>query len=330
MKLQRFPNFFKKSFIRNGPWKLLALSIAIFIHFSIRAQLSHTRNVTIPIDIDASSFSQENAIKSKSPEFVSVTLRGSDSKISQLDENKMRCIVRHRSKNSIPSADWVSLKINRKSFEGINGVNLVKIDPKEVRVELDTRMSLNLGIAPITTQGKARGRVDLEYNKDLRVLVTGSRSLLTKVEPEKTLVQPEVVDVEGRSQSFLQTIKLIPPGADANATLEPAELRVEIKITTEKTTRTLEHCPVTVIQPPGLQQRWRVVPAEVKVEVSGRREELDDISYGNVIATVNVDPNNISEGVVTNVPIKVLILHGVKVDQSSPIPATVDLRLLPD
>ncbi|MDR2849429.1 MAG: hypothetical protein LBW77_02665 [Verrucomicrobiota bacterium] len=325
MNTDRALAFLKIAFLKNGYWKLLSMVITVLIYFSIRAEISHPLTVTVPVEVDSDAASMGAAIESVEPRSVRLTLRGSYSDVNTLDGTQIRCVVRPRPK---PTVDSVTVKLRASTLRGVRGgVRVEKIEPPEVVVKFDFPMSLTLPVAPPPVQGRARGRVQLSYDQTSAV-VKGSRRLLSPLDAEKTRIQTDAIDVEGRSQSFVvRGVKLFPPGGAVNAVVEPAEMVVNVAIISETASAQVEHVPVIVTQPASSANRWTTEPRWVDIEVTGRSEEVHAVSFDQLVASVNGNVPVTPLSVTNTVPVRILVQQGVQVDDVRAIPPEV--RLIP-
>jgi hypothetical protein len=312
-------------FLKNGYWKLFSLIIAVLIYFSVRSEISHLRVVTVPVEADFDAAGMGAAIESVEPRSVRLTLRGSYSEVNRLDGSQMSCVVRPRLK---PGAvrDTVEVKIRTSSLRGVRGVRVAAIEPNTALVKFDVPMSLNLAVAPPVVQGRARGRVQLVYAQT-NAVVKGSRRILSPLDAGKVRVQTDVIDVEGRSQSFATRVRLFPPGDAVNAVVEPSDMVVNVQIISEKATARIERVPIVVAQPFGSPNRWTTEPAWVDIEVTGRSEEVKAVTFEQFIASVSGNVPATPFSVTNEVPVMVHVLQGVTVDWAEPVPSVV--RLIP-
>jgi len=309
-------------FLNNGYWKLLSLVIAVLVYFSIRAEISHVRVISIPVEAEFDAAGAGAAIESVEPRSVQVTLRGSYTDVNQLSLSVARCVVRPRQKKG-NLVDSVPVKIRRGNLRGVRGIRVVKVDPNVAVVKFDVPMSLPLMIARPAEIGTARGRVQLVYDLT-NAVVRGSRRQLSTLNPEVTQIQTEPINVDGRSQTFSTRVRLLPPGDVVNATVEPPEMVVQVQILSEKATAKLERVPV-VVYPHDMVQRWHVEPECVEVELSGRGEIIKAVTPEQVTAVVS---GNLPLSRETNgVPVMIHLQQGLEVSEVRALPPTV--RLIP-
>ncbi len=310
-------------FLNNGYWKLLSLVIAVLIYFSIRAEISHVRVISIPVEAEFDAAGAGAAIESVEPRSVQVTLRGSYTDVNQLALSVSRCVVRPRQKKS-NLMDSVPVKIRHGNLRGVRGVRVVKIEPNVAVVKFDVPMSLPLMIARPTELGTALGRVQFVYDLT-NAVVRGSRRQLSTLDPAVTQIQTEPINVDGRSQTFTTRVRLLPPGEVVNATVEPPEMVVQVQILSEKATAKLERVPVVVTHPHAASLRWRAEPEWVEVELSGRGEIVKAVTPEQVTAVVN---GNLPLSQETNgVPVRIHLQQGLEISEVRALPPVV--RLIP-
>jgi hypothetical protein len=221
--------------------------------------------------------------------------------------------------------DTVEVGIGSSNLQGVRGVRVTKIEPSVAVVRFDIPMSLKLAVAPPEILGKARGRVELVYDQT-NAVVKGSRRLLSPLDATKVRVQPDAIDVDGRSQSFSARVKLYPPGDPTSAAVEPSEIVVNVLIINEKATVKLERVPLLLLLPYATERRWKTDPEWVDIELTGRSEIVKAVKFGDVTASVNGNVSySLSES--NDVPVVVHVRQGLSVDEVAPSPATV--RLIP-
>lgn len=323
MQLSRVTLLLRILFVNNGYWKLLSLVIAILIYFTIRADISHVRVVSVPVETSADTVGVEGAaIWSIEPRSVQVTFRGSYSDVSQLAVSTLKCVVRPKQKKNTP-LDTVLVKVGHSNLRGGQGVRVAKIEPNVVVVKFDVPISLRLAVAPPMLEGKARGMVQLVYDQT-NAVVKGSRRLLSPLDVTKTQIMADSIDVDGRSQTFTTRVRLFPPGDAVNAVVEPPEMVVNVMILSEKATAKIEHVPVIVSQPFASPTRWKTDPEWVDVELTGRSEIVKAVKFDEIMVSVN---GNIplTPGTTNEVPVVVHVKQGLVIDGVNPLPETVKL-----
>lgn len=324
MRANQWVSLLRMLFVNNGYWKLFSLVISVLIFFSIRADISHLRTIPVPVEAEFERVAGGAAIEAVEPRSVQVTLRGSFEDVNQLASSSLKCVVRPKQKKNV-LRDTVEVKIGSSNLRGVRGARVIKIEPSVAVVRFDIPMSLTLAVAPPEITGKARGRVELVYDQT-NAVVKGSRRLLSPLDASKVRVQPDAIDVDGRSQSFSARVRLYPPGDPSSATVEPSEIVVNVLIINEKATVKLEHVPILLLQPYGAVRRWKTDPEWVDIEVTGKSEIVKAVTFGDVTASVNGNmPESPAE--TNEVPVVVHVRQGLSIDEVAPAPTTV--RLIP-
>lgn len=322
MQITRALSVLRLVFINNGYWKLFSLVISVLIYFTIRADISHVRVVSVPVETDSETGTDGAAIWSIEPRSVQVTLRGSYSDVSQLVISTLRCVVRPKQKKNMP-LDTILVKVGETSLRGVQGVRVAKIEPSVVAIKFDVPIAVRMAVASPTLEGKARGAVQLVYDQT-NAVVKGSRRLLSPLDLEKTQILTEPIDVDGRSQTFTTRVRLFPPGDAVNAVVEPPDMVVNVNISTEKATAKIERVPVIVSQPFASSNRWRPEPEWVDVELTGRSEVVKAVKFDEIMVSVNgnipLTPTTTNE-----VPVMVHVKQGLLVENVRPMPETVKL-----
>jgi len=315
-------------FVRDWPWKALSLAIACMIYFSIRAQISHLRTVSVPVDVAFAVADTGFAIESVEPRSAQVTLRGSYSALNQLNpENMLFDINPKPRRNAAAQKDSETVKLSAFQLRNANGLRIVDIEPKRVLVKFDVPMNLTLGVARPELTGAARGQVRLSYDQT-NAVVTGSRRLLATLAPDKVQVLSSPINVEGRTMSFQTRVALYPPDHPTRLKVTPSEMVVEVQITSEKTSARIERVPVHVLPAAAGGAPWVCSPPHVELEVAGGAEEVAHLGpedFSVIANTMHLDPSpTAGKQIVT---LTVLVRQGTAVTASA-VPGSVELQIL--
>ena len=148
MQSSNWRTLLKLMFIRNWPWKLLSLALACMIYFPIRAQITHYKVISVPVDIVFDAAGTDAVIESVEPRSVQVTLRGSNTALNQLNTETVQFdISPRRKKSTATQADSETVKLRPFQLRNINRLRVAGIEPSAVLVRFDVPMSLQLNIA---------------------------------------------------------------------------------------------------------------------------------------------------------------------------------------
>jgi hypothetical protein len=128
-------------FLRDWPWKLLSFAIAVMIYFSVRAEISNLKTLAVPVMGDAGY-----VVTSSKPQTVHVTLRGSETELSQLYTPSIFVAVSSSSKET-NEIETIHLKAS--ALRQIGRLRVVRIDPAFVNVRFEPPPRREPPVAPI-------------------------------------------------------------------------------------------------------------------------------------------------------------------------------------
>jgi len=316
-------------FVRDWPWKLLSLVIACMLYFSIRAQISHVRPYSVPVDGAFDSGDTGVVIESVEPRSVQVKLRGSNSDLNQINPDILLFdISPKRKKNNAVPADSETVRLRTSQLRNANRLRVVDIEPPEVQVRFDVPASLQLNIARPEITGVARGQVRLLYDQT-SATVTGSRRLLATLDAGTVQVMSTLIDVEGRTQSFQTRVALSPPGDPTRLKVTPSEMVVNVQITNEKATKRIGNVPVQVIPLPPDNPPWTCIPPTVELHVEGSPKEIANVRREDFSVIANVVEDDSENFPYQEIPLTVLVRQGTTMT-ATPAPLSIELRPPPD
>jgi len=133
-------------FLRDWPWKLLSFAIALMIYFSVRSQISNLKTIAVPIMGDGGS-----VVMSVKPETVHVTLRGSETELSQLYTPAIYiAVTSHAKQGDLKETNkFETVRLKSSALRQIGRLRVVQIDPSFVNVQFEhpTRLA-----PPLTDQ----------------------------------------------------------------------------------------------------------------------------------------------------------------------------------
>ena len=113
-------------FIRDWPWKLLSLAIAIMIYFSVRSEISYLRTFDVPVLGDVGC-----VVTSAKPQTVHVTLRGSETELNQLYTPAIYVAVAPVAKGT---NEIETIRLKSSALRQIGSLRVVRIEPYFVNV----------------------------------------------------------------------------------------------------------------------------------------------------------------------------------------------------
>ncbi|MEI6644899.1 MAG: hypothetical protein WCP12_02540 [bacterium] len=121
-------------FLRDWPWKLLSLAIALMIYFSVRSQISNLKTLAVPVMGDGGY-----VVASDKPLTVHVTLRGSETELSQLYTPAIYVAVApHEKLGAAKETNKIeTIQLKSSAIRQIGRLRVVRIDPSFVNVQFE-------------------------------------------------------------------------------------------------------------------------------------------------------------------------------------------------
>jgi YbbR domain-containing protein len=214
------------------------------------------------------------------PKNVRITLRG-DNRIFHLDENDIEAHL-DLSKYTEPGTYKIPVQIQQKgSAEETENMEII-VDPMELTLELDTRMSKTIPLTLRTRGYPEPGYEMVSYTLEPnQVVINGPRKMIEKISELST----EFIDLQGRNEDFAVRVRIINTNqlviirgsgtADFNGFIK--ELIV-IKI--------FDDCPIQVR---NLDESLEAMlnPPLASVKIHGVQSKLDDIGEGRPLIIVD-------------------------------------------
>ena len=299
--------------------KVLAAVLAVVIFYGVRGVISNTMVLHLPVELDVDD--AQVAILSLEPSTVRVTLRGALSELRQLVEEDMSITLRPRSIN----ATGIALEpVNARHVRGRGTLQVVNIDPNQVRVTYDRQDTRVFTVAPPVLLGKpGRGRAEVEFDPR-EVRVRGAERHLDQLQAAYLQLQTEPVDVDGRMQSFTRRLRVLSPEEDWLAEITPREINARVNIVLETITREIEFVPVQVMQSAGDLEPYSLTPTNVTVWVSGRPEVVQRLEPRQL--TVFVDVRELSPPAGGEATLRIFIPPGLGLETATVEPRQVSVK----
>ncbi len=304
-------------------WRELVLSVlvAIVIFFTVRGNISHAVSYTVEVDVEREP---GMAIMSVRPASVRVTFRGALSDLRTLDVRSLRAVV--RPPRGAASAGSERVRLHGRNIHGRGSARAVDIQPSEVLLSFDHQGEREFSVAPPPTEGQPlRGQASVAYTPHT-VRVRGARLQLDQLHAKGVTLQTEPIDLEGRAQSFVRSVRVLPPAEAWMPEVDPAAVTATVTIVTEREIREFAEVPVRVAPPPGFAGSLSPSPAHVTLRLGGRPEVLRGLAAGDLHVFADVPT---SDAVTGAVPVRVALPPGSLVDSVVAEPEAVRLRLEP-
>jgi YbbR domain-containing protein len=282
----------------NWALKALALFLALITYQGIRDTISFKMVFDVPVEVKVE---KGIAILDQNPRTVEVTFQGSQADLGQLSHGQMKIILTPKATN--PSGSEL-ITIEPDNVHGASGVSVEKISPKEVQLTFDRESEKKVAIAKPDIKGQPLiGKVEIDYTPNQATIKGPKRRL-----DERSILDTEPVDVDGRVQSFTKRVKIIAPADAMVTTIDPSEVEVKVSIVTDTVTHSWTNVTVKSMTQPELGCTISIDPPAVTVTMHGREDLLAGIRDKPVKAFV--DCMEVTPGTSKELPVNVFMPAG--------------------
>ena len=314
------------NFLRDWPWKLAALLVALTVFYGVRRSVSYTQTLTLTVEAETVAGTQ--ALTGFEPGVVSVTFRGSEAAVRRLSmPGAEPPRVRVRLKQPAEGESLARVTLTPRDVLRDEGLRVVSIEPREVEASFDTPDTRIFAVSePIVTGAPKTGSVMVTIEPK-QVELTGSRALLDEMEETQVSLATAILDVSNRSEGFQTVLRVLPPDSRGGWTLKPDTVRADVRFVREDIERTFPKVPIVLLQAPS-GKRYRPEPRVAEVAVQGVRRDIESLNAEGVRVVVE-EPEQIipdAEGGVWAVP-TVVIPCTNRVSRATVVPEKV--RLMP-
>lgn len=302
--------------LENAALKFVALVLAITLFILVNTN----KDALIGVDVGVLyTMPDDRILVSEKVDQVRVSIKGSWRRIKRFDEREIERI----------SVDLTNLRSGEYRFpeDAIRlppGLTLLAIEPASMPLRFEPLQQKTVPVHIPTLGRPQRGyKFDSWSAKPTQVTIRGAASVISATEQLAT----RSLDLEGRSESFSETLVLVPPRLEPIFTvLDGPTVEVEVKLEEERGSRTLEGAPVELRPGEGVNAaiiaRMQVQPAEVDVTLHGPLLAIEGFE-GQVVAFVEVRTED-GNGRARKVPVRVdNVPEGVGVEI---IPETVRIK----
>lgn len=247
----------RRALLDHLPVKALALLLTLTVFLLVNSD--EDREIQARIGV-AYVLPEGKVLVSERIDEVRVTIKGPWRRIKRFDEREIDRITLDLSRvvaGEVPiPATAVRLP---------DGLSLTSITPRAVRVAFENRIDRVVEVAPVLAGRPVHGfavAADGIKTDPPRVRVRGAEGVIAALGQVRT----QEISTDGRRQSFVTEVALLPPdGVDVDW---KGPVRVTVPLAEQLVTQSAGTARVIVVgdAEPG---RWRVDPAEVEVELTG-------------------------------------------------------------
>ncbi len=275
------PAFFKNDILR----KAIALFFAILFYFIVISRLGLEEQISnIPVDIDLPT-SLVN-IGDKNPK-VSLIIKGSKGILKRTNRSSLKINASVKLSEYISGESYI-LRLSPGNVSAPLGVTVVRIEPRDLPLNLDRNISKKIKIVPTFTnkdslpQGYAVDKVSFQPSE---VLATGPESILEKMRNVKSTPIPlssSLID------SFDYETKIL---NEPSISITPGKVKARVEIIRQSKTVTLENVAIKVLEAPNRAGKFKVEllsSPHAAVTLSGLKSTIDLLKSSSVKPYIDI------------------------------------------
>jgi len=297
------------------PAKVTSLVVAIIIFAFHRMGDMQERFFSIPLQLNAGN----NLVPSRPyPRNVRVILRGDANNIYYLEENDIEASL-DLTRYTEPGVYKVPVQINRKGAAFEAEAPEITVDPAEITMELDTRMSKQVPLSP-----RFQGYIETGYEmishtlSPSQVVIDGPSKLMRDI----TELSTELIDLRSRNSDFTVRVRIANPNPLLSLRGDGAAefsgfIRELIMI------KQFEELPVN-IRHLSEELSATVEPRLASVRVHGIQKQMDPLDEQQILS---VDCSGITGPGVYHLPLGVSVPAELIIDRREPESITVTVTL---
>ena len=323
-RLRRTPTYAAIWLRRLGKWlradpatKLgsLLLAVLLFLFLHRLSPKIDTRVIRIPVEPDPLAGSSKIIANITATE-VKATLRGRADQLQAINPDDLRLRV-----GSVPKRpDETELRVTpRRNLiqrtDGVSraipeGVRVLSFDPDEITLTIEEQCSRDFIIAmPEILGTPILGTVNTNAIDILgkhEITVTGPSNIVAHLYDNSIRLATAPVDVSNSSQSFEETVDLIPPTA-IRPYIDEQDMKVRVRIPIDDETLSIpvSNVLVNVAAIANGERIFTCSPTSVIVTVSGNKTNIAAANVTNIVALVSGNEAAAAEGGSAELPVRV-------------------------
>jgi YbbR domain-containing protein len=275
------PGFFKNDVLR----KAIALFFAILFYFTVISRLGVEEQISnVPVNIELpTTLLNVGQVTPK----VSLIIKGSKGILKRMNRSSFKISA------SVKISDYISgevytLRLNADNVSVPMGVKVVRIEPRDLSLYLDRKISKKVKVIPTFAnkdalpQGYAVDRVSFQPHE---VLVTGPESILEKIYSVKSAPIPlssSLID------SFDYKTKIL---KKQSTSISPTEVNAQVKIIRQSKTVTIKNIPIKILEAPSRTGKFKVEllsSPHVAVTLNGLKSTIDLLKSSSVKPYIDI------------------------------------------
>ena len=301
----------------NWPAKVLSIALAIVLFIFHRMNVLENRFFSVPLYPELNNvLTPANSY----PRMVRVSLRGEANSIFPILEEDIEAYIdltRYSKKGNYRAPVQIRRRGTALGVEPLE----ITVDPPEVSVELDEKMSKHVPLKPNFEGYLESGYEMVSYTLiPTQVVVDGPKDLLEQVLELPT----ETIEIEGRSEDFTTTVHIL--NRDPLLQIRGdgiAEFRGFVKKLIM--IRSFENLPVTIS---GLNDNFTAVMEVTRgsIRIEGNQTELEFYNPASNANILTLDCSGITEPGSYTLPVRADIPAMFTLIRSDPTAVTIQVR----
>lgn len=270
---------FAKTLGRNGDLKILSFLLALSIVLGLHHSFGQKKNYRVPLHIQ--NRNDKTVVVSTSPETVRIWLRGSKDEIERFDETALS-LEQIFSPTPNCASEGCShidtIKLSPKSVKGIGKLRVDSIIPEKISVTYEHMAKLvttNIVTLPVLRGKPLQATASVSLPSPLVVTFYGPYSKLSDFGKKGLLIPTSEIDVDGKTESFTQQVRLIIPSDSGILSAEPSIVTASVTVKNHKAVN-----PKLISQP-------EYVPVEVPHPAVAAGSETNELGKTPATTTPN-------------------------------------------
>ena len=237
---------------------LKALSMVLAVTVFLLVNDDKDREITVRVGV-LYVLPENKILTSDRIDDVRVTLRGPWRRLQRFDERELGRIT-----VDLRSAPTGEVAFTPDMIRAPAGLSVAGISPRSMRVTFDKRGEKLVEISPAVAGHPQHGYVVLEVKSTPSTIkVRGAEKAFSTL----TSVRTQEISVEGRTESFTTTTKLVP--SDGIELASSDLVTVHVQVDEELVSRRIPDVPIS-IQGDGIDPaRWTITPRHVEITLTG-------------------------------------------------------------
>ena len=302
---------------QNKGWKLLALVLGWGVWAFIHDMISHEAKIPV-VPIEVSVQQADWAVLDMVPASVTVTFRGPQEAIWDLDRNRIGVDLEIDG----PSAqDTTQVALLPQHVRAPRGVRVVAIDPPAVELTLGRIAQTNVPVKATTTGELPPGfEIESMVHRPASVMLYGPEPRIAAVQSVRTVP----IDLGGRVRSFERRVPLVLPAEGWGARVEPTEVVVQFTVVERAATREVENVAIRAMLGTALPSLVTISPQRANVFLEGSHEALEAFDASGLVLFVNCD--GLSVGAKYQLPVQAVLPSGIRIQRTEPSSVEVILE----